>query len=76
MQLGRADARYGNRLVAGAKAMEIFGDIETEIAIRTGGEEGLCVAYHSAELTHFVERQDAFGVEPICRTLGVPVSTH
>ena len=49
MRLGPADARYGNRLVAGAKAMEIFGDLETEIAIRTGGDEGLCVAYHSVE---------------------------
>ena len=28
-------------------------------------------------MTRYVEeRRDAFGVEPICRTLGVPVSTH
>jgi len=28
-------------------------------------------------VTRYVEeRRDAFGVEPICRTLGVPVSTH
>ena len=28
-------------------------------------------------MTRFVEeRRDAFGVEPICRALGVPVSTH
>ena len=28
-------------------------------------------------MTRFVEeRRDAFGVEPICRVLGVPVSTH
>ncbi len=28
-------------------------------------------------MTRFVEeRRDAFGVEPICGTLGVPVSTH
>ena len=25
---------------------------------------------------YIVERRDAFGVEPICRSLGVPVSTH
>lgn len=49
MRLGPTDARYGNGLVAGAKALEIFGDLETEIAIRTGGDEGLCVAYHSVE---------------------------
>ena len=28
-------------------------------------------------MTRFVEeRRDAFGVEPVCHTLGVPVSTH
>jgi putative transposase len=28
-------------------------------------------------VTRYVEeRRDAFGVEPICRVLGVPVSTH
>jgi putative transposase len=28
-------------------------------------------------VTRYVEeRRDAFGVEPICRALGVPVSTH
>ena len=49
LRLGPADARYGDRLVPGAKAIEIFGDLETEIAIRTGGDEGLCVAYDSVE---------------------------
>src|SRR5207237_2179500 len=30
-----------------------------------------------ATVTRYVEEgRDAFGVEPICRTLGVPVSTH
>jgi hypothetical protein len=29
--------------------MEIFGDLETEIAIREGGDEGLCVAYEYVE---------------------------
>ncbi len=43
------DARYGNGLIAGARVMEIFGDLETEIAIREGGDEGLCVAYESVE---------------------------
>ena len=28
-------------------------------------------------MTRYVEeRRDAFGVEPVCRELGVPVSTH
>ena len=30
-----------------------------------------------AKVTRYVEeRRDVFGVEPICRVLGVPVSTH
>ena len=49
LRLGPADARYGGDLVAGATAMAIFGDLETELAIRTYGDEGLCVAYHSVE---------------------------
>lgn len=49
LRLGPADARYAGGLVAGAKAMEIFGDLETEIALREGGDEGLCVAYDMVE---------------------------
>jgi acyl-CoA hydrolase len=49
LRLGPADARYGGDLVAGATAMAIFGDLETELALHTYGDEGLCVAYHSVE---------------------------
>jgi acyl-CoA hydrolase len=49
VRLGPADVRYGTDLVAGATAMALFGDLETELAIRIYGDEGLCVAYHSAE---------------------------
>jgi acyl-CoA hydrolase len=49
LRLAPADARYAGRLAAGSKAMEIFADLETEIALREGGDEGLCVAYDSVE---------------------------
>jgi 3-aminobutyryl-CoA ammonia-lyase len=49
LRLGPTDARYAGELVAGATAMAIFGDLETELAIRIYGDEGLCVAYHSVE---------------------------
>ena len=49
LRLGPNDARYAGGLVAGAKAMEIFGDLETEVALREGGDEGLCVAYDMVE---------------------------
>src|SRR4051794_41864247 len=49
LRLGPGDARYAGGLVAGAKAMEIFGDLETEIALREGGDEGLCAGYDMVE---------------------------
>jgi acyl-CoA hydrolase len=49
MRLAPADARYANGLVAGSKAMELFADLETEIALREGGDEGLCARYHDVE---------------------------
>ncbi len=47
LRLAPSDARYAGGLVAGSKAMEIFADLETELALREGGDEGLCVAYDS-----------------------------
>ena len=44
-----ADARYAGGLVPGSKTMEIFADIETELALAEGGDEGLCAAYHGVE---------------------------
>src|SRR3954451_24277905 len=49
VRLAPADARYAGGLVPGSKAMELFGDLETEIALREGGDEGLCVAYDMVE---------------------------
>ena len=49
LRFSPSDARYAQRLIAGAKVMEIFGDLETEIAIREGGDEGLCVGYETVE---------------------------
>ncbi len=49
LRLGPADVRYGHDLVAGATSMAVFGDLETEIALREYGDEGLCVAYHLVE---------------------------
>ncbi len=49
LRLAPSDARYAGRLAAGSKAMEIFADLETELALREGGDEGLCVAYDMVE---------------------------
>src|SRR6058998_3830279 len=49
LRLGPSDARYAEGLVPGSKAMELFGDLETEIALKERGDEGLCVAYDMVE---------------------------
>jgi enamine deaminase RidA (YjgF/YER057c/UK114 family)/acyl-CoA hydrolase len=49
LRLAPADARYAGGLVPGSKAMEVFADLETEIALREGGDEGLCAAYDMVE---------------------------
>ncbi len=49
VRLAPSDARYAGGLVAGSKVMELFADLETEIALREGGDEGLCRAYDMVE---------------------------
>lgn len=48
-RLGSEDAHYGGGLVAGAKQLEIIGDLITELAMRYDGDEGLFRAYESVE---------------------------
>ena len=47
LRIGQEEAHYGGNLVEGARILKIFGDIITEIAIITDGDEGLFVAYES-----------------------------
>lgn len=49
LRISPADVRYAGGIAAGSKAMEIFADLETELALREGGDEGLCVAYDMVE---------------------------
>ena len=49
LRLSQADAHYGGGLVAGAKLMELFGDVATELCIRSDGDEGLFAGYSSVE---------------------------
>ena len=48
-RLRSEDAHYGGNLVAGAKQLEIVGDLITELAMRYDGDEGLFRAYESVE---------------------------
>ena len=49
MRLGNQDAHYGGNLVDGAKVLQLFGDVATELLIRQDGDEGLFRAYESVE---------------------------
>jgi 3-aminobutyryl-CoA ammonia-lyase len=49
LRLGQEDAHYGGNLVAGARQLEIVGDLITELAMRFDGDEGLFRAYESVE---------------------------
>ena len=47
LRMGEHDAHYAGGLVAGAKMLELFGDVATELLIRHDGDEGLFAGYES-----------------------------
>lgn len=49
VRIGQHDAHYGGNLVDGAKILNIFGDVATELLIRHDGDEGLFVAYEDVQ---------------------------
>jgi 3-aminobutyryl-CoA ammonia-lyase len=48
-RLTQRDAHYGGGLVAGGYLLVLFGDVATELCIRTDGDEGLLAGYSSVE---------------------------
>jgi 3-aminobutyryl-CoA ammonia-lyase len=49
VRMSAHDAHYGGNLVDGAKMLQLFGDVGTELSIRFDGDEGLFRAYDSIE---------------------------
>ena len=49
LRMGLNDAHYAGNLVDGAKMLQLFGDVATELLIRHDGDEGLFVAYDNVE---------------------------
>jgi 3-aminobutyryl-CoA ammonia-lyase len=43
-------AHYGGNLVDGAYVLGLFGDVATEVCIRTDGDEGLLASYDDVQL--------------------------
>ncbi len=49
MRMSMHDAHYGGNLVDGAKMLNLFGDVATELLIMNDGDEGLFAGYESVE---------------------------
>lgn len=49
VRMSQADAHYGGNLVDGARLLQLFGDVATELLVRLDGDEGLFRAYDSVE---------------------------
>lgn len=49
LRIAAHDAHYAGNLVDGAKMLHLFGDVATELLIRSDGDEGLFVAYDNVE---------------------------
>lgn len=49
LRISAHDAHYGGGLVDGAKMLNLFGDVATELLIQYDGDEGLFVAYDKIE---------------------------
>lgn len=45
VRMSSSDVHYGGDLVSGAKILELFGDVATELLIKNDGDEGLFAGY-------------------------------
>jgi 3-aminobutyryl-CoA ammonia-lyase len=49
LRIAAHDAHYAGGLVDGARMLHLFGDVATELLIRSDGDEGLFVAYDNVQ---------------------------
>jgi 3-aminobutyryl-CoA ammonia-lyase len=64
------DAHYGGNLVDGARILQLFGDVATELLIRMDGDEGLFAAYDSVEFLAPVRAGDYIEAEGRIESVG------
>lgn len=64
-----AHAHYGGSLVDGAYTLGLFGDVATEVAIRTDGDEGLLAGYVEVSFLAAVQAGDV--LEASCEVVRV-----
>lgn len=64
LRINAHEAHYAGNLVDGARMLQLFGDVATELLIRSDGDEGLFVAYDQVEFlapVHAGDYIEAFG---------------
>ena len=49
LRMSAGDAHYGGNLVDGAKMLQLFGDVATELLIMQDGDEGLLAPVHGGD---------------------------
>jgi 3-aminobutyryl-CoA ammonia-lyase len=65
-----AHAHYAGDLVDGAYALGLFGDVATEVCIRTDGDEGLFASYADVQFRAPVRAGDVLEVVATVRRVG------
>ncbi|MGH3471422.1 MAG: hotdog domain-containing protein [Nocardioidaceae bacterium] len=65
-----AHAHYAGNLVDGAYSLQLFGDVATEVCIRTDGDEGLFASYSDVQFKAPVRAGDIVEVEAVVTRVG------
>jgi 3-aminobutyryl-CoA ammonia-lyase len=65
-----AHAHYGGDLVDGAYVLGLFGDVATEVCIRTDGDEGLFASYDDVQFVGPVRAGDVLEVSATVSRVG------
>lgn len=63
-------AHYAGNLVDGAYSLACFGDVATEMCIRTDGDEGLFASYSDVQFTAPVRAGDVIEIEAVVTRVG------
>jgi 3-aminobutyryl-CoA ammonia-lyase len=63
-------AHYGGSLVDGAYVLGLFGDVATELCIRTDGDEGLLAGYEEVAFTAPVRAGDVLEATAVLTRVG------
>jgi 3-aminobutyryl-CoA ammonia-lyase len=64
------DSHYAGNLVDGAYCLGLFGDVATEVCIRTDGDEGLFASYSDVQFLAPIQAGDVLEVEAIVVHVG------